>query len=220
MEFKQPAIDLQNIHCLLIDLDDTLYPRSKAVSPLIRERIIDYMTHQMDFSEDEVPVIHRRLFREYGTTLRGLQKEYTVDMDTFLSYVFDIPIESVLAPDPDLDRLLHSLPQRKVIFTNSPAFHAERVLEVLNVADHFDTILDVYATFPYCKPDPEAFQIALDLIDENPENCLMFEDSPDNLKTAQTLGIATVSIGKYPHDGSPHFETFHEIESLFSPDRS
>jgi putative hydrolase of the HAD superfamily len=216
MKSTQVQSNLDNIQCLLVDLDDTLYPHAIGVWALVRDRILEFMSTQMNFRKEEVPDIRQRLYKNYGTTLRGLQAEYSVDMDAFLNYVHDIPIESVISPDPDLDRLLHALPQRKIIFTNAPAFHARRVLKNLDVADHFDTILDVYTTFPHCKPEEEAFQKVLKIIDEDPKHCIMFDDSPRNLETAQTLGMTTVSIGERPHNGSPHFERFHDIETLFN----
>jgi len=204
----------QDIYILLIDLDDTLYPHDSGVWEMIRARMQGYMLEEMGLPPEEVPELRRRLWKQYGTTLRGLQAEYEVDMAEYLDYVHDIPLEEHLKPDPDLRCVLQSLPQRKFIFTNAYADHAKRVMEHLGVLDQFEGIIDIYAMMPYCKPQPEAFHTALNIVNEAPEHCLVVDDSPENLSTAKALEMATVSIGAHRHDGSPHIEQLSQLREL------
>jgi putative hydrolase of the HAD superfamily len=173
---------------------------------MMRERINRFMNEVMHFPEEQVPDLRQRLWQQYGTTLRGLQAEYAVDMEAYLDFVHDVPLETIIESDPGLDHLLQCLPQRKVIFTNSHRPHAERVLNILGIRHHFDLIVDIYAMSPFCKPQMEAFHKALALIEESPQDCLMLDDSPMNLDAAQSLGIGTICVGKYQHTGSPHIE--------------
>ncbi|MEA3327015.1 MAG: pyrimidine 5'-nucleotidase [Chloroflexota bacterium] len=209
-------MNLQHIHCLLFDLDDTLYPQNNGAWDMIRKRINHFMIEELHFPPEDVPQLRHRLWQQYGTTLRGLQTEYTVDMDSFLDYVHDVPLEEVLQPNPPLVSLLQSLPQRKVVFTNANANHANHVLGLLGVTHLFESIIDIYAIAPHCKPEIAAFKKALNLINEDPINCLLFDDSPGNLATASALGIATVSVGDRWHDGSPHIESILRLNSLFN----
>jgi putative hydrolase of the HAD superfamily len=87
------------------------------------------------------------------------------------------------------------------------------VLNALEVTDHFQAIIDIYAIAPHCKPQPEAFQKALDQVGQRPEHCLLIDDTPANLAAAQQLGIKTISVGAHPHDGSPHFADIHAFLS-------
>jgi len=210
-------INLENIRCLLIDLDDTLYPQGSGAWDLVGDRIDQFLVEEMGFPPEDVTALRSRLWRQYGTTLRGLQTEYEVDMDHYLRYVHDVPFEDFLAPDPDLDQMLRTLPQRKVIFTNASADHAHRVTTLLGVQDRFEQIVDVYATHPHCKPEVEAFHTALTIINEIPQNCLLIDDSPANLETAKNLGMATVSIGRHRHDGSPHISHIRNLSNLLLP---
>lgn len=202
----------ENIHTLLIDLDDTLYPHDSGVWEMIRARMQQYMLEEMGFSPDEVPALRERLWRQYGTTLRGLQAEYEVDMAAYLAYVHDVPIETLLSPDPELVHMFERISQRKFIFTNAHKAHALRVTDRLGVADLFEGIIDIYAMAPHCKPQAQAFEKALALVGETPEACLLVDDSPGNLTAARALGMATVSIGIHRHDGSPHIESIHDLE--------
>jgi putative hydrolase of the HAD superfamily len=203
-----------DIRTLLIDLDDTLYPHDCGVWEMIRARMQCYMLEVMGLPPEEVPELRHRLWQQYGTTLRGLQAEFDVDMEDFLDYVHDVPVEDRIPANPDLPRFLQDLPQRKFIFTNAYGPHAKRVMDHLGVSDQFDDIIDIYAMMPYCKPQVEAYRIALNIVDEAPSHCLLVDDSPMNLSTAKTLGMATVSIGAHRHDGSPHIEQLHYLKEL------
>jgi len=207
-------INLLNVHCLLIDLDDTLYPQNSGVWDMIGQRMNQFLVEVKDFPLEEVPQLRQQLWHQYGTTLRGLEVEYSVERDFFLDYVHDVPLENALKFDPNLDQILSRLPQRKVIFTNAHAEHARRVLNLLGVTHHFEDIIDIYAMSPYCKPEVEAFQKTLTMVDEPPEHCLLIDDSPRNLETAQLLGMQTLSVGKHHHDHSPHIDTIHGLAKI------
>lgn len=203
-----------NIHTLLIDLDNTLYPHSNGIWRMIRDRIHQFLLEELHFPEDEVDGLRHRLWQQYGTTLRGLQTEFAVDMDAYLAYVHDVPLEMVITLDPPLADALRKLPQRKVIFTNGSADHAHRVMSLLGVGDVFEAVIDIYAMAPYCKPQRQAFEKALAVLGEAAESSLLFDDTPDNLDMAQQMGMATVSVGKYVHVGSPHIDVIQDIASV------
>jgi len=214
MTMKSHQVPYTNIRCLLIDLDNTLYPDDTIAIELLRKRIVQFLVEEMGITPAEATDLRLRLFKSYGTTLRGLQIEYQVDMKRYLNYIHDLPMDEILAPDPELDRMLHALPQRKVIFTNADRDHAQRVINILEVQGHFDRIIDIYDIYPYCKPEIEAFQKALTLIGEDPYQCLMVDDIAANLETAQSLGIKTVSVGQNRHGGSPHIPNIKALSDL------
>jgi putative hydrolase of the HAD superfamily len=142
---------------LILDLDDTLYPRRSGVMDLVNQRIGRYMVERLGFPPEQAEALRQRYYAQYGTTLRGLMEEYHIDPEDYLAYVHDVPLEDYLQPDPALDAMLARIPLTKVIFTNASEEHARRVLERLGVARHFPIILDV-RRLDYCnKPDPEAY---------------------------------------------------------------
>lgn len=208
----------EDIRTLLIDLDDTLYPHDCGVWEMIRARMQQYMLEEMGLPPEEVPELRRRLWKQYGTTLRGLQVEYEVDMGDYLDYVHDVPLEDLIPANPELAEILQTLPQRKFIFTNAYAAHAKRVMDHLDVTNQFEGIIDINAMMPHCKPQAEAYKKVLSIAHDVPENCLLVDDSPNNLATAKVLGMATVSIGVHRHDGSPHIESINVLQDYFSTD--
>lgn len=204
----------KDLRCLIIDLDDTLYPHESGAWLMIRDRITQYLLEVMQFPEDEVDTLRNRLWSQYGTTLRGLQTEYAVDMEHYLAYVHDSPLENVISRDESLSSMLADLPWRKVIFTNGDGGHTEKVTKLLGIRHHFEQIVDIHAVKPHCKPEKSAFEIALSIFNEDPAHCLMVDDTPANLDTAKSLGIRTVSVGERVHEGSPHIDTIHGLSGL------
>lgn len=184
------------IQTIFFDLDDTLYPSSCGLWPELIRRMERYMHEQLAIPIEEIPALRQYFFRTYGTTLRGLQIERSVDAREYLDYVHNVPLQEYLNPDPALREMLLQLKQRRLIFTNADANHARRVLRVLGVEDCFDTIIDILNIAPYCKPQPEAYQTALKLAgDPDPAACLMIDDSLRNLHGARLCGMHTVRVG-------------------------
>ena len=91
--------------------------------------------------------------------------------------------------------MLSRLPLRKVVFTNADASHARRVLARLEVSRHFERIIDIRSLEFVNKPRGRAYVKALGLISASPEECVLVEDSPFNLKPARRLGMITVLVG-------------------------
>lgn len=182
---------------IFFDLDNTLYPSDNGLWTSIRDRMNDYMQKRLNLPPVDISKLRRTYFETYGTTLRGLQIHYDVDADDFLAYVHDLPIEEIIKPDPGLCDMLLSMPQRKLIFTNSNIEHANRVLSALGTTECFEKIIDLRAMNFNCKPNPQAYQIALNLSGErNPSSCIYIDDSVLNLKPAFEMGFYTILIGR------------------------
>ena len=181
---------------IFFDLDDTLYPSSSGLWPAIKERMNSYMDERMHIPRDEIPRLREKYFREYGTTLRGLQANHKVDVQDYLAYVHDLPLKDYLHPNPIQQRALASLPTRNLIFTNADVPHARRVLRQLQIEEYFADIVDVNRVDPYCKPSREAFQIALNAAGESdPSKCVMIDDMPHTTRAAKDFGLYAILYG-------------------------
>lgn len=181
---------------IFFDLDDTLYPASTGLWRAIKERMNLYMRERMGIPENEVPILREQYFKMYGTTLRGLQARHNVDAQDYLAFVHDLPLQDFLTPNPVVREVIASLPGRKLIFTNADVPHARRVLAALDLDGLFDTIVDVNAVAPYCKPMPESFAIAQELANEpDPRKCVMIDDLPRTTRAALDVGMASILYG-------------------------
>lgn len=179
------------------DLDETLYPASSGLWKEIRARITTFMQKQLGLPLDEIEEIRERYFQEFGTTLRGLQVNHQVNMDEYLAFVHDLPLNKYIYPNPILRTALRKMPGGKFIFTNADCAHAARVIKVLGLEDIFDKCIDVHVIFPHCKPMPEAFQLALVAAgDPDPVNCVLFDDQRRITRAARDLGMHSVLVGQ------------------------
>lgn len=211
---------------LFFDLDDTLYPNTNGLWEAIRLRMTDYLRDQLDFPPEEIQEIRQTYYETYGTTLRGLQTHHEVDEDEYLSFVHNLPVNDYLSPDGELRKMLESLPQRKWIFTNADAGHAKRVLQTLGIEDCFSGIIDVRALDFLCKPDRKAYSRALELAGENnPENCVLLDDSIRNLIPAHQAGFTTVLVGSTERNPAADYSvnSLKDLSRVFTqlwPDKS
>jgi putative hydrolase of the HAD superfamily len=191
---------------LLFDLDNTLYPPERELFSLIDVRINRFMTEQVGIPAEQVDGLRRNYWQAYGVTLQGLIRHHGVDPEAYLHYVHDVDVSAQLFPDPELREMLVALPQRKAVFTNGSTCHAERVLTVLGIADQFETVYDIRVADYLPKPYPEPYHAVLTAIGVPPGRCTMIEDSRDNLRTAKSLGMTTVLVGR---GDTPAFVDLH-----------
>jgi len=181
---------------IFFDLDDTIYDHETGLWKAVKERISLYMHERIGLSWDEIPNLREGYYQNYGTTLRGLKQDYHVDERDYHDFVHNLPLAEYIAPDPNLTALLEHLPQRKVILTSADANHARRVLAQMQISSYFERILDIYALAPFAKPQPEAFQRALEIVGEtDPRVCMLIDDLPPTTRAAREFGMFSVLKG-------------------------
>jgi len=183
------------LSCAFFDLDNTLYPKSCGLMAEIGLRMNRYMSERLGIAADDVRKIRDSLLASHGTTLNGLRRRWEVDPDDFLSFVHDIPLEGFINYDEPLDRMLTTLPLRKIVFTNADARHARRVLSRLGVIRHFEAIVDIHLVEFCNKPDPRSYQTALKFAGVQPKECVLLEDYPENIIPAKAMGMTTILVG-------------------------
>lgn len=177
------------------DLDNTLYSHAAGLMEIINERISRFVQQRFQLDATAAMALRHDYFSRYGTTLGGLQRHHDdIDSEEYLRFVHDISIDSHIQADLALYQSLERLPLQKVVFTNSPAEWASRVLERLGIEGHFSHLLDIRAVEFQAKPSERAYQIALQTLGVSGAECVLIEDTSANLRPARTLGMTTVLI--------------------------
>ncbi len=180
---------------ILFDLDDTLYTNDTGLFKELGTRLVFWVSQQLGISLEESSVLRREYFLAYGTMMRGLLLHHPeVSVDEYLDYVHDIDVSQFIAPDPALDGMLSRLDVAKVVFTNSIADWAERILQQLGVRRHFTHIIDVRAVDYQSKPHPHAFERALEILGTPASACVMVDDQVSYLCGAVDAGMRTVLV--------------------------
>jgi len=208
--------ELSHIRNWIFDLDNTLYPASSNLFPLIDARIGAYVARLLEVDADEAHRIQKGYFHAHGTTLAGLMAEHGVDPHHYLADVHDIDMDA-LTPNEALAEALARLPGRKLVFTNGDAPYAARVLDRLGLGESFEAIFDVHATAYRPKPEPVAYQGLCEAYGLDPLESLFAEDMARNLKPAKAIGMTTVWVDngseQPPNDSDRSFidYTTHDI---------
>jgi putative hydrolase of the HAD superfamily len=186
-------IPLHDPDVWLFDLDNTLYPARCNLFAQIDVRIGRYIADRLEVDLDEARRVQKQYWRDHGTSMRGLMTLHGVDPRHMLAFVHDIDYSPVL-PSPDLDAALAALPGRKIIFTAGDVPHAERVVERLGVARHFEAIFDIEAGDYWPKPHQAIYDKLVVKHGVDPARAAMADDIVANLKPACAMGMRTVWI--------------------------
>ncbi|GAC1647982.1 MAG: hypothetical protein NVS4B8_20840 [Herpetosiphon sp.] len=183
------------IHAIIFDLDNTLYPASSGLILQVERRIHEYVMRVLGVDETTAHALCKHYYATYGTTLRGLQQHHGhVEFDAYLNYIHDVAVDQWLQPDSNLAAHLAALPLRKIVWTNSVAEYAGRVLDRLGIVDQFEAIFDVRFFKLAGKPDPAGYANVLSYLNLPPAQVIMVDDSLLNLAPARLLGMTVILV--------------------------
>ncbi|XP_047074356.1 uncharacterized protein LOC124683985 [Lolium rigidum] len=204
--------------CVLLDLDDTLYPGGTGIGPALKRNIDEFLIARFGLAPERAASLRVELFRTHGSTLAGLiALGHDVHPDEYHSYVHGrLPYDRIAA-DPRLAALLESIPQRKILFTNSDRAHMKRALERLGVEEAcFDAVVCFETMNPHLfveatedddganadravvvlKPSVDAIVAALRIAGTDPHRTLFLDDNERNIAAGKALGLCTALVGK------------------------
>jgi len=200
------TLDMKNNDfTLFIDLDGTVYDKNNGMLDEMLVRMDQFMHSVLGIPEENILQTRENYYRQYGSTLKGLQFHHEINPEEYLEYIHDLDLTKYLAPDPELRDILQSIPYPKWIFTNSDRNHSQRVLKALGIEDLFEGILDVWAMRYIPKPERWVYKEALSLVG-NPKShqCVFVDDTLMNLPPASEIGWQTVWINSGPSSQSDH----------------
>jgi putative hydrolase of the HAD superfamily len=179
----------------IFDLDNTLHDASPHIFPHINRSMTAYLQQHLQLDEAAANALRVHYWHRYGATLNGLMRHHGTDPDHFLWHTHQFPeLGRMVLREPRLRHVLKALPGRKVVFSNAPQHYAHAVLKLLRVDDLFDDVMAVEHTRYRPKPDSYGFLRLLRQHRIRAAQCVMVEDSLENLRTAKRLGMRTVWV--------------------------
>jgi putative hydrolase of the HAD superfamily len=179
---------------LLFDLDETLYPRGAGVLERMDARIESWICERHGVPEAEAGLVRLELWREHGTTLRGLMHRFRVDPHEYFAHVHGVELADLISADPALRSFLAGIRRRKLVFTNAPRSHARRVLDLLGVADLFESVIAIEDLDFAPKPDPGAYRVAVRRAGADPRACCLVDDTHANAVAAARFDMHAVWV--------------------------
>jgi putative hydrolase of the HAD superfamily len=179
----------------IFDLDNTLHDATPHIFPHINRSMTAYLQEHLSLSEDEANALRMDYWQRYGATLSGLMKHHGTDPDHFLQNTHRFPeLSKMVLREPRLRSVLKQLPGRKLVFSNAPLHYAQAVLKLLLVDDLFDDIFAIEHSRYRPKPQTAGFRSLLRKHRLSAVQCVMVEDSAENLLTAKRMGMRTVWV--------------------------
>lgn len=110
----------------------------------------------------------------------------------YLSYIDDIDQTEIL---PGVLFVLDYLKKNKHnIVLGSASKNARPILEKTNILHYFNAIVDGNDV-TNAKPDPEVFLQGAKKTNDNPKNCIVFEDSLAGIQAANIANMISIGIG-------------------------
>jgi len=190
---------------LVLDLDNTLYPKSSGLDEAMRLRILSYLVVRHGLTEKQASDARERYVKIYGLSLPGIMNDFEVDIVDYQEYIHDVDVRSFIKPNAELNLILKQVPAEKVIYTNSSLPHVERVLSALGVeSGMFSHIVDYRATGCIAKPQAESFASMLGIIGAAGEDCIMVDDMPKTVCVAKKqFGMKGVLVDEDEKGGCP-----------------
>ena len=179
----------------IFDLDNTLHNASPHIFPHINRSMTAYLQQHLQLDEAAANDLRMHYWQRYGATLSGLMRHHGTDPGHFLWHTHQFPeLDRMVLREPRLRHVLKNLPGRKVVFSNAPQHYAHAVLKLLRVDDLFDDVIAVEHTRYRPKPDRFGFMRLMRRHCVKAPQCVMVEDSLENLRTAKRLGMRTVWV--------------------------
>ena len=179
----------------IFDLDNTLHDATPHIFPHINRSMTAYLQQHLQLDEAEANALRVHYWQRYGATLSGLMRHHGTDPQHFLWQTHQFPeLPRMVLREPRLRHVLKTLPGRKMVFSNAPLHYAHAVLKLLRVDDLFDDVMAVEHTRYRPKPDSFGFMRLLRRHRIRAAQCVMVEDSLENLQAAKRLGMRTVWV--------------------------
>lgn len=179
----------------VFDLDNTLHNATPHIFPHINRSMTAYLQQHLQLDEAAANDLRVHYWQRYGATLSGLMRHHGTAPEHFLWHTHQFPgLDRMVLREPRLRHVLKALPGRKVVFSNAPLHYADAVLKLLRVDDLFDDVIAVEHTRYRPKPDSYGFMHLLKSHRVKAAQCVMIEDSLENLRTAKRLGMRTVWV--------------------------
>lgn len=179
----------------IFDLDNTLHNATPHIFPHINRSMTAYLQQHLQLDEAAANELRMHYWRRYGATMSGLVRHHGTKPAHFLWHTHQFPeLHKMVLREPRLRHVLRSLPGKKVVFTNAPLHYAVAVLRLLRIDGLFDDVVAVEQTRFRPKPDVFGFMRILRRHRVTAAQCVMVEDSVENLHAAKRLGMKTVWV--------------------------
>ncbi len=199
-----PLFNLDPFRLAVFDLDDTLYSAEHNLKEAILFDCLVAAAKKQGIPVDEEDIVGS-LFTHDEHGRDELSRQFAAgnfDMDVLVEHFKELDI-SMLKPCEYTIKLLEAMPLKRVIVTDSPDLHSERVLERLAKKHLFEEVCSSTSRGFVFKPHASVFTNCLERHKVQAKESFIVEDSILNIKGAKQQGMSTVLVGPKWQDYCP-----------------
>lgn len=213
------------IEYLLLDVDDTLYPRSSGLGREMSRLMTRFVANFLGVDHATADELRREARERHGTTLAWLLEEVGLEhADPYLEAVHPVDLSPWITDEhaAEAQAALSAIDLPASVLTNGPREHAERVLDRLGLSDRFDRVFDLRSNGFVGKPAPSVYQRVLDELDIRANTTLFVDDVVQYLLPFRDLGGNVVQVtASGPSDTEiPAIEALRDLVPIVYPNRS
>ena len=203
------------IRHILFDLDNTIYSAKYGIEKQLFKRVSDFVSSFLGLSPEEALVLQIEGFKRWGTSIKWLTSEMGfTDLDAYFAYLHPEDEADCLSPDPALKEFLLNLPCPSSILTNSPAFHAERVIKKMDLEGIFKNIFDIISNDFTGKPHASSYNRALDKIGLKCGEVLFIDDLPAYVEGYIAIGGRGILFDENDNYEDYKYDRIHNLFQL------
>ena len=191
----------------LFDLDNTLHDASFAIFPAINLNMNVLIARVLEAENkpahaQAVDDIRVAYWQRYGATLLGMMRHHAVKSADFLHQAHQFTdLASMIRSERGVANILDRIQGKKILLTNAPAAYSQVVMQHLRLQKHFSSHLSIESMWVHRELRPKPSRLLLrKLLAKNrwhAQDCVLIEDTVQNLKVAKSLGMQTVWCTRY-----------------------
>ena len=166
--------------------------------------MIEFVAAELSLNHAQADALRIRYWRRYGATLLGMVRHHGTDPHRFLRETHVFPdLERIVHRDSRLVLALRRLPGRCIVVTNAPLDYATRVVRALGIAPYIESIASIesmrFAGRYQPKPSRAMLRRLVARVGAPAAQCVLVEDSPENLAAARSIGMRTILVTGTTH---------------------
>ncbi|NBT97658.1 MAG: pyrimidine 5'-nucleotidase [Betaproteobacteria bacterium] len=168
----------------LLDLDNTLHDAGTHIMPRVNRAMTQWVAKHLAVDEDEASRLRVAYWKRYGATLLGMIEHHAINPHAFLQDTHPLP------------DLLAKLGPHKALQERHAALDA-LVEQVICIEDM------CFAGRFRPKPSVAMLKMICARLGVSSRQCLLVEDSVENLRAARRLGMQTILVLEHGWRGRP-----------------
>lgn len=189
------------IKALIFDMDGTLiisqHFHADALAKTFKEYGIKYTRgeDQEKFSGKRSKVICEAVLKEHGQ--KPTEEQITICANQKKKYYDEIIADAEIPQLPGIIELLQKATDKKLsiaIASGNKQDAAKKLLERSQIGDHWFQKIVTQEQVENTKPAPDLFLLAAKELNQNSEDCIVFEDAINGVKAAKAANMFCIAV--------------------------